>query len=198
MGAIIRSAHFLGVDGILICTRNSAALTPVALKAAAGAAETLPLYSVSQPASFMDECQDNGWKFYAAVSPSSADSGRASGRPYYSTTELGDPTQEHPCVLILGSEGEGLRWNIQKKADYMLGIEAQREQRELDSLNVSVASALLCDAFLRPQMMGGKRKGRQEPVDAFEEDDMGQDVDIASTGQGRRNRVAAADDGRLF
>ncbi|KAL8899824.1 MAG: hypothetical protein Q9192_001384 [Flavoplaca navasiana] len=172
MGAIIRSSHFLGVDGIFICTRNSAALTPVALKAAAGAAETLPLYSVGQPASFIDESQENGWKFYAAVSPNSSDSGRAVGRPYYSSRTLGNPTRNHPCILVLGSEGDGLRWNIQKKADFMLGIEAQRTgSGELDSLNVSVASALLCDAFLRESITTGKSKtrGQMDQPDAVEE-----------------------------
>ncbi|KAL8694024.1 MAG: hypothetical protein Q9218_001262 [Villophora microphyllina] len=149
-GAIIRSAHFLGADGILICTRSSAPLTPVALKAAVGAAESLPLFSVDQPSDFIDVCHKNGWKFYAAVSPSSSDSGKVVGRPYYSTATLGTPTKDRPCVLILGSEGEGLRWNIQKKADYLVGIEAARTgYGDLDSLNVSVAAGLLCDAFLK-------------------------------------------------
>ncbi|KAL9597609.1 MAG: hypothetical protein Q9219_005048 [cf. Caloplaca sp. 3 TL-2023] len=142
--------HFLGADGLLICTRNSAALNPVTLKAAAGAAEFLPIFSVDQPATFIDDCQQNGWKFYAAVSPTSPESGRATRRPSYSTSTMGDPTQKHPCILILGSEGDGLRWNIQRKADYLLGIEGQRnEYGDVDSLNVSVAAALLCHAFLK-------------------------------------------------
>lgn len=150
MGAIFRSAHFLGADGIMICDRNSAGLTPVTLKAAAGAAESLPIFSVDQPTKFIDSCQQNGWKFYAAVSPNSSDSEHAAGRPFFLTSTMGNPLQTHPCILILGSEGEGLRWNIQKKADYSLGIEAQRTGNgDLDSLNVSVAAALLCQAFLK-------------------------------------------------
>ncbi|KAL8811944.1 MAG: hypothetical protein Q9200_001412 [Gallowayella weberi] len=200
MGAIIRSSHFLGVDGVLICSRNSAALTPVALKAATGAAETLPLYSVKEPTSFIDECQENGWKFYAAVSPSSSDRVRATGRPYYSTAKLGDPTQKHPCILILGSEGDGLRWNIQKKADYEVGIEAQRAgQGDLDSLNVSVASALLSDAFLRGSVMAGKAQvtRRKAVADAFEADEVSQDVDLATGDQDGESSVDA-EDRRLF
>lgn len=200
IGAIIRSSHFLGADGILICTRNSAALTPVALKAAAGAAEMLPLFSVSQPASFIDECQENGWKFYAAVSPSSSDSGRVTGRPYYSSTTLGTPTQKHPCILVLGSEGDGLRWNIQKKADFMLGIEAQRTgSGELDSLNVSVASALLCDAFLRESFLTGKSrmKVQEEQPDTLEENQLRQNVDLTKPGRGEGDDLVA-DDRRLF
>lgn len=157
MGAIFRSAHFLGADGILLCTRNSAALSPVTLKAAAGAAESLPILSVDQPGSFIEQCQNNGWKFYAAVSPSSSDSEMTTGRPFYSLSSMGNPTQEHPCIMILGSEGEGLRWNIQKKADYLLGIEPQRTgYGELDSLNVSVAAALLCHGFLKKPESTGK------------------------------------------
>ncbi|KAI4145891.1 MAG: hypothetical protein LQ341_002238 [Variospora aurantia] len=159
MGAIFRSAYFLGVDGILLCTRNSAALSPVTLKAAAGAAESLPILSVDQPGSFIDNCQRNGWKFYAAVSPNSSESEVSTGRPFYSTSTMGIPTQEHACVMMLGSEGEGLRWNMQKKAEYLLGIEAQRAgSGELDSLNVSVAAALLCQAFLRKPVAAEKMR----------------------------------------
>ncbi|CAL8577658.1 hypothetical protein XPA_003482 [Xanthoria parietina] len=200
LGAIIRSAHFLGADGIILCTRNSAALTPVTLKAAAGAAELLPLFSVSQPASFIDECQENGWKFYAAVSPDSSDSGRVTGRAYYSSTTLGNPTQRHPCILVLGSEGDGLRWNIQKKADFMLGIEARRSgSGEVDSLNVSVASALLCDAFLRECSLTGKSRMKvpDEQPGGLEVKQLRQDVDLTDAGQGEGDEPVA-DDRRLF
>jgi len=58
--------------------------------------------------------------------------------------------RKHPCILVLGSEGEGLRWDIQKKASFDVGIEGQRiGQGTVDSLNVSVAAGLLCEAFLR-------------------------------------------------
>ena len=58
--------------------------------------------------------------------------------------------RDHPCLLILGGEGEGLRWNIQSKADLKVGIEGMRAGHVgVDSLNVSVAAGLLCEAFLR-------------------------------------------------
>ncbi|KAL8915588.1 MAG: hypothetical protein Q9171_000153 [Xanthocarpia ochracea] len=200
LGAIIRSSYFLGADGILICNRNSASLTPVALKAAAGSAETLPMFSVGQPGSFIDQCQENGWHFYAAVSPSSSDGGRGTGRPYYSSTTLGNPTRKHPCILVLGSEGDGLRWNIQKKADFMLGIEGQRSGfGELDSLNVSVASALLCDAFLRDSIKTGRgRMRRQDELPAASQGaKLKPDIDLAYSGQAGEDDLAA-DDRRLF
>ena len=151
LGAIMRTAYYLGIDAVAISNRNSAPFTPVTLKASAGASEDLPLMSISQPGSFIDECQKNGWKFYAAVAPGSNSSSTVpTQRPYYSTSEIGCPTRNHPCVLILGGEGEGLRWNIQRKADYLVGIEGHRAgQGGVDSLNVSVAAGLLCEAFMR-------------------------------------------------
>ncbi|CAF9941207.1 hypothetical protein IMSHALPRED_002470 [Imshaugia aleurites] len=148
LGAILRTAFFLGVDTVAISNRSSAPVSPVALKASAGASETLPLVSVSQPGSFIDECRSNGWKIYAAVAPSP---GKRTGvGNYFSTSDLGSPVRNHPCLLILGGEGEGLRWNIQRKADYDVGIDGARNgQGKVDSLNVSVAAGLLCEAFLR-------------------------------------------------
>lgn len=74
-----------------------------------------------------------------------------------------------PTVLMLGGEGEGLRPNLRKRADYVVGVEGQRLGKGgVDSLNVSVAAGVLCEAFLR------KRSGRnlmssRGPSDAGEQ-----------------------------
>lgn len=152
LGAILRTAYFLGVDAVAVSNRNSAPFSPVALKSSAGASEDLPLLSVSQPSAFIDQSKANGWRIYAAVAPSGLNSSSGSPRrPTRNTTAtLGYPLRNDPCVLILGGEGEGLRWNVQRKADQEIGIEGERlGQGGVDSLNVSVAAGLLCDAFLR-------------------------------------------------
>lgn len=57
---------------------------------------------------------------------------------------------------MLGGEGEGLRWNLQKKADYLVGIEGQRlGHGGVDSLNVSVAAGILCEAFSKLSVAKG-------------------------------------------
>ena len=144
----MRTAFFLGVDAVAISKRSSAPLSPVAIKASAGASENLPLLSVDQPTRFIDTCQGFGWKICAAVSPGSAKFSGSGG--YISTSKLQTPVRDHPCLLILGGEGEGLRWNIQSKADLKIVIEGMRAGHiGVDSLNVSVAAGLLCEAFLR-------------------------------------------------
>ncbi|MCJ1475149.1 hypothetical protein MMC13_003809 [Lambiella insularis] len=174
LGAIIRTAYFLGVDALALSARHSAPLSPVALKASAGASESLPLIQVQTPAAFVDACRSNGWKFYATLAPTGAVTGVATNTatdtvgndnaeapqtlnvPHHSLSSLAAtcPTHSHPCVLMLGSEGEGLRWALRRKADSTVSIDASRRHPEnrasdVDSLNVSVAAGLLCEAFLR-------------------------------------------------
>jgi 21S rRNA (GM2251-2'-O)-methyltransferase len=146
LGGIIRTAAFLGVSAVAISTRNSATFTPVVLKASAGASENVTLFSVKKPSGFIVDSQANGWKVFAAVAPPSKD--HQSVAEVMSTNSLMDPLSEAPCILMLGSEGEGLRWNLRSKADVDLYIPGSGRSYNVDSLNVSVATGILCSSFL--------------------------------------------------
>lgn len=147
LGGIIRTASFLGVSAIAISTRNSASFTPVVLKASAGASENVTLFSVSKPSGFVVDSKTAGWKVYAAVAPSKRND--PAMPESISTDDLHDPLSDHPCILMLGSEGEGLRWNLRSKADVDLYIQGGGQSYSVDSLNVSVATGILCNSFLR-------------------------------------------------
>lgn len=147
LGGIIRTASFLGVTGIAISARNSAGFTPVVLKASAGASENVTLFTIKSPAQFVEDSKRNGWKVYAAVAPNS---NHAPGGPEkLSTDQLYNPLHDAPSILMLGNEGEGLRWNLRSKADVEVSIEGSKARGGVDSLNVSVATGILCTAFLR-------------------------------------------------
>ncbi|KAG4443489.1 hypothetical protein IFR05_001059 [Cadophora sp. M221] len=152
LGGIIRTASFLGVSAIAISTRNSASFTPVVLKASAGASENITLFSVNKPAGFVVDSKAAGWRVYAAVAPSKRND--PSMPVSLSTDELKDPLAEAPCILMLGSEGVGLRWNLRSKADFDLYIRGCGQSFSVDSLNVSVATGILCNSFLSKK--GGK------------------------------------------
>lgn len=155
LGALLRTAYFFGVDAVAYSLRNCAPFSPVTLKASVGASESIRLLSVNHPQKFVEESQRNGWKFYAAIAPTDSSKENRNGQPYFSTSSLICPTKNHPCVLMFGGEGEGLRWNLQKKADYLVGIEGQRlGQGGVDSLNVSVAAGILCEAFSKLSVAG--------------------------------------------
>jgi len=147
LGAILRSASFLGASAVATTKRGSASLTPVALKAAAGASETVTLLSVDSVDRFLEESRHAGWAIYAAAPPPA--NGRYT-RPHVDmrTVEETDPLREKPIVLMLGSEGEGLPKSVRRLADFDVHIPNLLGSNMVDSLNVSVAAGLLCHAFL--------------------------------------------------
>ncbi|KAI9849099.1 MAG: hypothetical protein M1837_005329 [Sclerophora amabilis] len=211
LGAVLRTSFFLGVDAIAISARNSAPLTPTVLKASAGASEHIPLFSLSSPHNFLSGSSSAGWKIYAAVASSSSTSSPkeqspiASSRspktttsntsststnrppitPYVLLSSLDAPLRHHPCILMLGSEGEGLSPRLRRKADVEVGIECGRSQNGgVDSLNVSVAAALLCQGFLsdvrpigRAGLMGKKKKKKEQEQIIGEAEQEGETVE---------------------
>ncbi|KAI9643031.1 hypothetical protein NHQ30_008766 [Ciborinia camelliae] len=172
LGAILRTACFMGVTAVAISTRNSSPFTPVVFKASAGAAETIEIFSVNKPAGFVKDSQAAGWKIYAAVAPPAPR--KADGRYMWPPTskqsvwthDLKDPLREDPCILMIGGEGEGLRRNLRDHADVNISIKGAAVRGQLDSLNVSVATGMLCDAFMRQTT----RKTVKEAVKEVEEE----------------------------
>ena len=149
LGAIIRSAAFLGVSAIVLIEYGTAPLSAVALKASGGSAEHMPLLMTRNPTDFIKQSQNCGWHFYAAAS---AESISTYDRRSQSTSSnpIASALKDHATVLILGEEGSGVQHRHQKLADSLLGIERIGGiEFGLESLNVSVAAALLCDRFMR-------------------------------------------------
>lgn len=151
LGGIIRTASYLGVDAVGITNRGSSTLTPVVLKSAAGAVEEITLFTVDDPAKFLEESRKSGWKTYAAVAPPDRKLARKHGEKFITTDEVEtrDPLSSDPCVLVLGNEGYGLSKDVKMVADYELSVPRFLQNSCIDSLNVSVAAGLLCHAFVR-------------------------------------------------
>ncbi|KAI8957776.1 hypothetical protein F5Y11DRAFT_338413 [Daldinia sp. FL1419] len=154
LGAILRSASFLGVNAVGVTKGHSASLTPVAVKASAGASESMQLFSVSSVLDFLTKSKEAGWVVYAAVAPT--------GRPRESKNitldrlDTYDPLASEPTILVVGSEGEGLEKKTRRLADFEISIPNHSASTIVESLNVSVATAILCSAFLKNQHTGGE------------------------------------------
>lgn len=146
LGAILRTASFMGVTAVAVSKRGSAPITPVVLKASAGAAETMTMFTVDDVENFLRDSRDNGWRVYAAVAPHGG-----SPRRQVDTldVEKEDPLLAHPCILLVGNEGEGLSRALRRASDMEISIPNLSGSNVVDSLNVSVATGLLCSAFLR-------------------------------------------------
>ncbi len=125
LGACLRVADAAGVAAVIVPRDRSAALTPAVAKAAAGAAETLPLVAVTNLARAMDEMKEAGVWIAGA-------SGDAS-------TSLYELTLSGPLAWALGAEGEGLRRLTRERCDWLVRIPLAGH---VESLNVSVAAGI--------------------------------------------------------
>lgn len=171
LGAIIRTAHFLGVTAIAMSTRSSAPITPIVIKAAAGATESITLFSIKDvtEADFVKNSRSNGWEVYAATAPN----GSGLRRKVLDADELNDPLFRKPCLLLLGSEGEGLSKSVAKQASLDVAVAGSGRRGTVDSLNVGVAAGVLVSAFLK------KNKQRVESSDTSLGDGIAAAGDVA-------------------
>jgi 23S rRNA (guanosine2251-2'-O)-methyltransferase len=125
LGAIIRSAHALGANGVIIPKDRAVGVTPAVAKASAGAVERCPIARVTNVAKTIEALKDEGiWSVALA----------ADGDAPLARVDLSGP-----IALVLGSEGEGLRPLVKKTCDYAAHIPMTGD---LDSLSVSAAAAV--------------------------------------------------------
>ncbi len=126
LGACLRTADAAGVDALVVPKRRAAGLTPSALKAATGAAETVPLVRVSNLAATLRWLKDAGVWIVGA----DADTPRT----------VYDARLESPVALVVGGEGLGLRRLTRELCDEFVSIPMHGT---VGSLNVAVASGVL-------------------------------------------------------
>lgn len=132
LGAICRTAECAGANGIVIPQRRSAEVTPAVCKASAGAVEHLAIARVRNLTDFLVDAKREGMWCYGADS---------AGAVVYDEVDYDGAT-----VLVLGSEGRGLRPRVAAACDALLAIPLRGR---IDSLNVSAAAAVLLYAAAR-------------------------------------------------
>lgn len=126
LGAIARSASCLGAKGLVLPKRNAAGVTPAAVQASAGALEKIPVFTVVNLSQALDQLKKNGFWVYGAD---------MSGK------KLSEVSFSFPLVLVLGSEGEGIRPLVRERCDELVAI--PQEASGVASLNVSCAASIL-------------------------------------------------------
>jgi 23S rRNA (guanosine2251-2'-O)-methyltransferase len=131
LGAICRVAESAGAAGVVIPERRSAEVTPVVCKASAGAVEHLALARVRNIADWLAEAKEAGAWVYGAS---------ADGIPYE------QPDYAGKVVLVLGSEGRGLRPRVAEACDELVALPMRGR---IESLNVSAAAAALVYGVLQ-------------------------------------------------
>lgn len=125
LGALIRSAHAFGANGVVVPKDRAAGVTPASFKAAAGALEHCPLARVTNLARALEQVKEQGiWTVALAAE---------------GDKELGEVDLTVPTALVLGSEGSGVRPLVRKTCDHLARIPIAGQ---VGSLNVAAAGAV--------------------------------------------------------
>ncbi|KAI6074443.1 rRNA methyltransferase 1, mitochondrial [Aix galericulata] len=136
LGALLRSAYFLGVDRVVTSQRDSCPLTPTVSKASSGAMEVFDVYSTDDLRSFLKAKAAEGWEVVGTVSKPE----EVENVPVISCSEF---RWNKPIIIVIGNEGDGLSLETQRLCHRMLAIPPGRALHPgIESLNVSVATGL--------------------------------------------------------
>ena len=135
LGSIIRSAHCLGANGVVIPSDRAASVTAAVMKASAGSAGRLPIARVTNLSRTIDDLKDKGfWVF---------------GAEAHDGKDIREHNFNVPAVLVLGSEERGIRTLVKKKCDFLVTIPMTAK---FDSFNVAVAAGIIQYAILLHRM----------------------------------------------
>ena len=130
IGSIIRTAYSLGVDAIIITGLNSLKFEAIA-RSSAGALFDSKVAVYKNIFDILNEAKQLEFKIYGATLDGE------DIRNYKNSDSLGEKR-----VLILGNEESGLSGRVLNSLDKKITI---KMDRDFDSLNVSVAGAILID-----------------------------------------------------
>lgn len=135
LGAILRSAECAGVSGVLIPLHQSAGITAAVIRRSAGAALHIPVSRVVNLGQALEEFKRMGYRVLGAD--------QEGARQIYRTDLKG------PIILVIGSEGRGLRPGVKRRCDTIMAIPLAGK---ISSLNASAAAAVCLFEAVRQRM----------------------------------------------
>lgn len=125
VGAIIRSAAAFGAAGILMPEHDQVQITSTVIKTSAGAVFSLPIVRIVNVNTTLRNLKEKGYWTYALTGDGDA--------------KLKETTFDTPVVLVVGSEGGGIRPKTIEVCDFKLAIDINPA---CESLNASNAAAI--------------------------------------------------------
>ncbi|HEX3699873.1 MAG TPA: 23S rRNA (guanosine(2251)-2'-O)-methyltransferase RlmB [Phenylobacterium sp.] len=134
VGAILRSAAAFGAAGVVLQERHAPRITGALAKAAAGALERMPIARVVNLSRALESLAEAGWRTVGLTGDAE--------RP------LAEVLDGRATVLVLGSEGEGLRRLVGEHCDELARIPMPGG---FESLNVAAAAAVALYEAARPR-----------------------------------------------
>lgn len=136
LGAIIRTAEALGMQGLIIPQRRAVAVTSTVMKVAAGALSYFPVARVVNISQAISRLKEEGFWIYGTI---------AQGGQWLHQAKL-----EGAIGLVIGAEDRGISQSVLKACDFLLSIPMAGKT---PSLNASVATAICLYEIRRQQLL---------------------------------------------
>lgn len=138
LGAILRSAAFFDVGGVLIPSDRAAHVTPTTERIARGGASVVPVAIVTNLARSLASLRELGWTIVGT--------GLEAG-----SQDLWSLRRDQAIVLVLGAEDRGLRPLVRRHCDAVVRLDGMPT---MQSLNVSAFTATALGILRRPGSAG--------------------------------------------
>ena len=132
MGAILRTAAASGLSAVLVPKHRQSPVTPAVYKTSAGTAGRIPIVRVGNLNQAILKLKDAGFWI--------------GGLDQNGNTPLWDLEVDRAYAFVVGSEGSGIRQKTLEHCDFRFFIPMENE---VESLNASVSTALLCYEWRR-------------------------------------------------
>jgi len=132
-GSIIRTAEAMGCCGIIIPKSNSTGITGIVIKSSAGATAYIDIITISNVSAFLEKAKESGFWII--------------GTSDHGNTGLSQICGIKPAVVVIGSEGTGMRRLTEEKCDYLVNIPMKGK---ISSLNASVAAGIVIYEIMKP------------------------------------------------
>jgi len=143
LGACLRTADAAGAHAVVIPKDRAASVDGVVRKVAAGAAEFVPVATVTNLARAIDMLKERGvWVV---------------GTDGDAPESLYGADLDRPLALVLGAEGDGMRRLTRERCDFLVRIPMAGH---IESLNVSVAAGVALFEAGRQRASGLTKRGR--------------------------------------
>jgi 23S rRNA (guanosine2251-2'-O)-methyltransferase len=135
VGAIIRTFNFFGGENLLITKDHSSEINGSLAKSASGALESVNIIKVTNLSMTLKKIRKKGFTIIGLDENSNV--------MLHNTNDYSNEKK----VLVMGSEGKGLRRLTKENCDFLVSI-ANNNDSDFTTLNVSVSSALALYEFM--------------------------------------------------
>jgi 23S rRNA (guanosine2251-2'-O)-methyltransferase len=139
LGSLLRTAEAAGVQGVIIPLARAVGVTPAVVSSSAGASEHLLVAPVNLSQAIATLKEAGAWVVGLENTPTAR--------------SMGDVSLDGPLVIVIGSEGVGIRSLVKSSCDFLLKLPMKGK---IESLNAAVAGSIVLYLVMQTRLKANK------------------------------------------